>query len=189
MTANNDRAGALAALSLLVLGLAVMLGLAAAPYLRLAAVGEETAERRHLLAALEAQSARQARAGGNADPGAVMIEGGTRGIAGAALQRLVNDRINAAGGQPSSFQLLQPQESGGMTRLALGFALRIDIAGLRDLLHAIETGRPLLFVDDIAIRMPENAATASRGDVSGALEVTMQVSGFLLKDGAGSHGR
>ena len=59
MTANNDRAGALLALSLLVLALAAMLGLAAAPWLRLASLGEETAESRQLLAALEAQMARQ----------------------------------------------------------------------------------------------------------------------------------
>jgi general secretion pathway protein M len=182
MTANNDRNGALMALALLVLALAAMLGLAAAPYLRLGALAEETAANRQLLTSLEARLARQP-AGGGGDPRALVLQGETAGIAGAALQRLVNDRVGAAGGQASSFQLLPPREFGGTTRLALGFAMRIDMDGLRNVLHIIETGEPLLFVDDIAIRTAENAAGQSEGDVPAPLEVTMQVSGFLPKDG------
>jgi general secretion pathway protein M len=182
MMANNDRPGALPALAILVLGVAGMLGLAAVPHLRLGAVTQETAENRQLLAALQAQIARQS-AGGGGDPGALMLQGETGGIAGAALQRLVNDRVGAAGGQASSFQLLPPRESGGTARLALGFAMRIDIEGLRDVLHAIETGEPLLFVDDIAIRRPENMDGERGGDGPAPLDVTMQVSSFLLKDG------
>jgi hypothetical protein len=182
MTANNDRAGALTALALLVLALAVMLGLATVPYLRLGARAEETAEKRQLLASLEARLARQP-GGGGGDSGVLMLQGETAGIAGAALQRLVNDRVGAAGGQASSFQLLPARESGGTTRLALGFAMRIDMGGLRDVLHAIETGEPLLFVDDVAIRTAENATGQAEGDVPAPLEVTMQVSGFQPKDG------
>ena len=180
MTPNNDRTSALLALSLLVLGLAGMLGLAAAPYLRLTALTQETAENRQLLAALTSRMARQSARSGGADPAVLLLQGETSGIAGAALQRQINDHVSAAGGRASSFQLLPPRESGGTTRLALGFAMRIDIGGLRDVLHAIETGEPLLFVDDIAIRAAENAARESEG---GALDVTMQVSSSLLKDG------
>jgi len=183
MTANNDRSGALLALSLLVLGLAGMLGLAAAPWLRLTALTEETVENRQLLVALEVRMARQAARGGGADPAALMLQGETPGIAGAALQKKINDHVSAAGGRTSSFQLLPHSESGGTTRLALGFSMRIDIEALRDVLHAVETGEPLLFVDDIAIRMPESAARESGGDGRGPLDVTMQVSSFLLKEG------
>jgi hypothetical protein len=81
-------------------------------------------------------------------------------------------------------QLLPPRAAGGTTQLALGIAMRIDIDGLRDVLHAIETSQPLLFVDDIAIRTPDNAARENAADSLVPLEVTMQVSSFLLKDGA-----
>ena len=182
---NNDRAGGVMALAVLVLVLGGMAGLAGAPYLRLAALNEEVAESRQLLAALQAQMARQFASGGGADPAALMLQGETAGIAGATLQRLVNEHVSAAGGQASSFQLLPPREAGSATRLALGFAMRIDIRGLRDVLHAIETGEPLLFVDDIAIRMPENAAESGGGDAGPLLDVTMQVSSFLPK--AGGH--
>ena len=199
MTPNNDRvrgssvrietqrgssspsgrgSSALVALSLLVLGLAGMLGLATAPYLRLTALAQETAENQQLLAALTAQMARLSASGGGADPAALLLQGETPGIAGAALQRQINHHVSAAGGRASSFLLLPPRESGGTTQLALSFAMRIDIGGLRDVLHVIETGEPLLFVDDIAIRAPENAAREG-----GALDVTMQVSSLLLKDG------
>ena len=183
MTANNSRAGMLLALSLLILALAGMVGLAAAPYLRLASLSEETAESRQLLAVLEARMARQSASGGAPGPNALMLQGETAGIAGAALQRQVNDQVNAAGGQASTIQLLPAREANGTTRLALGLAMRIDIDGLRDVLHAIETGQPLLFIDDIAIRMRENAAGESEGDVRDPLDVAVQVSGFVLKDG------
>jgi general secretion pathway protein M len=181
--ANNDRAGALLALALLALALVGMAGLAVAPYLRLAVLGEEVAESRQLLAGLQARMARQSASGGGADPAALMLQGETAGIAGAVLQRLVSEHVSAAGGQASSFQLLPPREAGGTTRLALGFAMRIDIGGLRDVLHAIETGEPLLFVDDIAIRTAGNAAGEGEGDAAGPLEVAMQVSSFLPKAG------
>jgi hypothetical protein len=184
MPANNDRTGgALLALSLLMLALAGMLGLAAAPYFRLGALTQETAENRQLLAMLDAQMARQSARGGDTDPAALMLQGETAGIAGAALQRLVNDHISAAGGQVSTLQLLPPRPSGGTTQLALGVAMRIDIDGLRNVLHAIETGEPLLFVDDIAIRTPDNAAGENAGDALALMEVTMQVSSLQLKDG------
>jgi general secretion pathway protein M len=177
----HERGECVGALAPLVLGFAGLLGLAAAPYLRIAALAGETAEHRQLLAALETQTARRTVRGGD-DPGALMLQGETAGIAEAALQRLVNEHVEAAGGQASSFQLLPSRESGGTARLSLGFAMRIDIEGLRDTLHAMETGEPLLFVDDIAIRRPENAAGEGRVDAPGLLDVTMQVSGFLLQD-------
>ena len=86
--ANNDRAGALPALALLVMVLGGMAGLSAAPYLRLAALNEEVAESRQLLAALRAQMARQSGSSNGADPAALMLQGETAGIAGATLQRL-----------------------------------------------------------------------------------------------------
>jgi hypothetical protein len=181
-TMGHERSECVGALALLMLAVAAMLGLAAGPRLWLAAVAEETAENRRLLAVLQAQMARQS-AGDSDDPGALMLHGETAGIAGAALQRLVNDRVGAAGGQGSSFQLLPPREADGTVRLALGFAMRIDIEGLRDVLHAIETGEPLLFVDDIALRRLENAAGEGGGDSSRLLDVTMQVSSFLARDG------
>jgi general secretion pathway protein M len=183
MTSSNDRAGALLALAVLILALGAITGLAAAPWLRLGTVSEETAESQQLLAALEAQMARQGTAGDTADPQELMLQGETPGIAGAELQRQVSDHVAAAGGQASSFQLMPPRAADGATRLALSFAMRIDTNGLRHVLHAIETGQPLLFIDDIAIRMPDSTARESEGDGVVALDVSMQVSGFTLKDG------
>lgn len=189
MTSSNDRAGALLALAVLILTLCAMTGLAAAPWLRLGTASEETAESRQLLAALEVQMARQSDGGGDADPRALLLQGKTAGIAGAALQRQVNDHVTAAGGQASSFQLMPPRDADGATRLALSFAMRIDTDGLRDVLHAIETGHPLLFIDDIAVRMPDTTARESEGDGAVALDVAMQVSGFTLKVEVDGHGR
>ena len=59
--------------------------------------------------------------------------------------------------------------------------LATDPVRSEHLLHAIETGEPLLFVDDIAIRRLEKGM--SEGDGSGPLDVTMQVSSFLPKGG------
>lgn len=178
--ADDNRGGGAPALGLLALVLAGMLGFAAAPFLWLPPLREETAVSRELLAGLEAQLARQSVLGQDvARPANLMLRGETIGIAGAQLQRLINEQVLAAAGRASRFQLLPSQESGGMTRLPLSLSMSVGIDGLRDVLHGLETGLPLMFIDDIAIRVPASATREVEPDFLGPFDVTMQVSGFF----------
>jgi general secretion pathway protein M len=181
--AGDNRGGGLAALALLALALTGMLGAAAAPFLWLGPVNVETAAARELLGGLEARMARQSGAGADAmQPASLILRGETTGIAGAHLQRLINDRVTQAAGHASSFQLLPSQPTGDMTRLSLSLSMSIGIDGLRDVLHGLETGAPLIFIDDLAVRVPASAARQAEPDFIGPFDVTMRVSGFVPAD-------
>ena len=183
---DNDAGGRLLAAGLLILAVALLLGFAAAPYTQIEGLRAQADESRALLSGLEKQIARQSALGGGAGsgPAGLMLSGSTTGIAGARLQKLINDLVSEAGGRASSFQILPAEEAGDMTRLGLSLAMSLDIDGLRDVLHRLETGAPLLFIDDIAIRAPTSALQEGGPDFLGPLDVTMTVSGFVLKDEA-----
>ncbi|WP_125461646.1 MULTISPECIES: type II secretion system protein GspM [Rhodomicrobium] len=176
----------LLALGLLGLSLALLVGFAAFPFLEQPQRSRELEESRALLAALEAQVARRSTTPGAslADPARLLLSGETTGIAGAGLQKMLNDVVADANGTASSYQLLPPEEAGGLERRSLSLLVSIDIAGLRTLLHRIETGLPLLFVDDVTMRVPHAASGEARTDAGGPIEVTLQVSGFAPKSGA-----
>jgi general secretion pathway protein M len=174
--------GRVAPVALLLLFLALLLGFAATPFLELSRLNDESSESRALLSSLERQIARQRRdpSSAAAQPASLLLAGKTAGIAAANLQKLVNDLVVQTGGKALSFQLLPPQEFGELTRLVLSLSIRVDNGGLRDIVHGAETGTPLIFIDDIAIRAPQGRL---QDDGPTPLDVSMQVSGFVLKDG------
>lgn len=172
----------LLALGLLTLAAMLLAGFAAFPFLRQAQRSQELEESHVLLAGLEAQIARRALAPGAAasDPARLMLGGETTGMAGAGLQKLINDVVTHSDGRASSYQLLPAEEQGALSRLSLNLRVSIHVDGLRGMLHRIESGLPLLIIDDIAIRVPR-APADMRPDASAPLDVTLQVSGFAPK--------
>lgn len=183
MSPRNDL-GASSALALLALILVGMFGLATAPFFWLAPINQEVGGSRELLASLEARLAKQSATGARGiESASLMLQGETADIAGARLQKLINDRVTEAGGRASAFKLLPPQQTGEMTRLILDLSMSIDIDGLRDLLHKIETDAPLIFIDDIAIRTPTSATQDAEPYFLGPFDVSLQVSGFFRADG------
>lgn len=114
----------------------------------------------------------------------LLVEGSTAGIAGANLQKLISDVVAGHGGVASSLQILPVSEEGGLERVALRLSISVDIDGLRDIMHGIETGRPLLFIDDLIVRAGEQKESNADPHFLGPLDVEIQVSGFRLKDKA-----
>ncbi len=88
------------------------------------------------------------------------------------------------GGAASSFQILPPKEDGNLMRIPMSLSISVGIDGLRDIIHGLETGTPLIFIDDITIRAEQDDFRAPDPHYLGPLDVTLQVSGFALKNGA-----
>ncbi|MDP1906735.1 MAG: type II secretion system protein GspM, partial [Hyphomicrobium sp.] len=116
--------------------------------------------------------------------GTLLLDGDTAGIAGANLQKLISDIVLEHGGAASSLQLLAMSEDGSLVRIGLRLSINVGIDGLRDIVHGIETGNPLLFIDDLSVRAVEDRAGGTDPHYLGPLDVTLQVSGFRLKDKA-----
>jgi general secretion pathway protein M len=118
----------------------------------------------------------------------------TPALAGAELQRQVQDIVTAAGGRLISTQILPgpPEESPPRVRV------RTQIQGstetLLDVLYNLEQARPFLFVDQVSVRSsarPQQPAADPRGrairrppvNPAGELTVRLDIFGFTLGGG------
>jgi len=57
---------------------------------------------------------------------------------------------------------LQPKSRDGLEYLGLGLQIRAEMKSILEVLHAIETGTPLLFVERADLRLDERGAAAGR---------------------------
>jgi general secretion pathway protein M len=161
-----------ALLFVLVLALAALA--AVVPFLRSAALSEEIVAMRDLVAQRErlrfAASGRPTQDGRDA-----LLNGESSGILGADLQRRITDLARHNGMALRSTQVLPARRDADLTVVGLEASLHGEIAGLRNLLYAIETGAPVLLVDALSVK---TAATPEAGMRPVALEITLKVRGY-----------
>jgi general secretion pathway protein M len=179
------------ALALLAVVLIALGALAAAPFFRIGTLEVAVAEKQRVLPELRAQIARESELKKeHADLAALgqdkslLLEGDKIGVAGANLQSLVNGLVIANGGTASSIQNLPPKEDGNLMRISVSLSINVGIDGLRDIVHGLETGTPLIFIDDIVVRAIHDDFRPPEPHYLGPLDVTLQVSGFAVQNGA-----
>ncbi|SFV29579.1 type II secretion system protein GspM [Hyphomicrobium facile] len=190
MTARSEISANVVSLSVLAAALALMVLFAAAPFVRLSTIDAAISEHQVELSNLQRQLATEgevrkenselAMLGQDTD---LLLKGETTGIAGANLQKLLNNLVVAHGGAASSFQILPPQEDGNLVRIPMGLSISVGVDGLRDILYDLETGTPLIFLDEIAIRSRQGDFQAPDPNYIGPYDVTLQLSGFAKKNG------
>ena len=165
--------GRAAALGLVVLALGLAALMAIVPFVRMAAVGAEAAAARELLAQQRrlalAAAGRPAQAGREA-----LIPGESSGIAGAELQRLVSELARQNGLSLRSLQVAPAKREADLTVLAVEVSLHGGMEGLRALLHSLETGAPMLFIDALSVK----AAAEKVAGRAALLDVSLKVRGY-----------
>ena len=115
--------------------------------------------------------------GALSDAAAVYLPGETAAITGAALQRLVVDTIEAAGGRLTESEVSPPsaaEEEPG--RIDLRVSFDTEIVGLQRILHALESRLPILFVRALNVRSAETGEVGP--EVSPPLRVVLSVGGY-----------
>ncbi len=191
MSTMSRPAAALLPVALLFLALAAMATIAGAPFLFLGELDKMVAQNQGALAKLRSEITREGDLlKENVDlvalgqDASLLLEGDKTGIAGANLQRLLSELIAEHGGTASSFQVLPPKEDGNLMRIPMSLSISVGIDGLRDILHGLETGTPLIFIDDIVVRSAQESFGAPDPHYLGPLEVSLQVSAFASHNGA-----
>ncbi|MEX2648639.1 MAG: type II secretion system protein GspM [Alphaproteobacteria bacterium] len=81
-----------------------------------------------------------------------LLGGATDDLAAADLLALVKDTMERNGGSVGSVLPLTPVEDGTLQRIAVRVEFTADIGALRAMLHALESGRPVLVVDRLEVR-------------------------------------
>ncbi len=182
--------GAYLSLAVLLVVLLTLGGVAAAPLVQVAMLENSIAEKQALLPQLRAKVAHEDKLRKeHADLAALgqdkslLLEGDKTGVAGANLQSLVNSLVTANGGTASSIQILPPKEDGNLMQISVSISINVGIDGLRDIVHSLETGMPLIFIDDITVRAIHDDFRPPEPHYIGPLDVTLQVSGFAAPSG------
>lgn len=170
--------------------LLVMGGVAAAPLLQASRVTDKTEANRKLLRQLIARTTTEASLRrdnedlvASGQSASLLLEGETTGIAGANLQKLLNDIVLENRGEATSFQILRATEDSELVHIGLNLVINTNIDGLRAIVHTIETGTPLIFIENMEIKGAQSEFVAPEPEFIGPIEVTLQVGAFAVKKG------
>jgi general secretion pathway protein M len=86
------------------------------------------------------------------DTAAYYMSGATDALAAAALQARVTTLVEGSGASLLSIQTLTSTEDKGLRRVAIRLQMTAEIGPLVRVLHGLETGTPLLFVDNLELQ-------------------------------------
>jgi general secretion pathway protein M len=131
--------------------------------------------------ALEARLA-ELRATEAADPG--FLPEPDRELATAALVNRLEAEVRRAAPNPLACEIVSRTpmavpDAGPFVRVTVQVRLRCDPATLAQVLHALEGGRPALFVDHLALSSLAGFFVAGQGVADGRIDVNFDLYGFL----------
>ncbi|WP_051302553.1 type II secretion system protein GspM [Sedimenticola selenatireducens] len=104
------------------------------------------------------------------------LRGSTPALTGAELQQKIKTMVEATGGQLLSTQLVLPSgEEARVPKVSVKVRMIGDTADLLKTLYAIESSRPILFVEDVAVR----SARKRPSELSEMLNINLTVVGYM----------
>lgn len=177
-------------LILLFAALLVMIIAVFAPHLVAHSISQEVKANQEILAKLEKLSGKagtlerensELRSGNSRLN--LLLSGETTGIVSAELQQLILNRLSSHNGRPTTIQVQSPVSEEGLSRISMSLVFQIDLKGLGNLLLDLESGTPLLFVTHLTLRPADDER--ERTAPTELLDVTMNVAGYFLAEGAG----
>ena len=149
------------------LALALLLGLAAGAWFavlqplldwraraeeRLAEAAATLARHRAVAGQAEAIAREAAALRDVAERESLFLPGASEGQAAAALQDVIKAAVAAADARADSIQALEASPQGALTRIGMRVRLSVDTASLQRLLHALESGRPVVLLEGVYVR-------------------------------------
>lgn len=120
-----------------------------------------------------------------ADSAGLFLPSSAPGSAGAMLQSRLITLTAQADGRVASARVATPTDQDQLKRISVEISAEIKINGLRNLLHAVETAKPLMVVDRLGVRRIEpatNGISTSREQQDPSLKVVLRVSSYLNAD-------
>lgn len=158
----------------------------------LATSADQLSRYRRLLQTLPALRAELEQVNANEEFKAFYFDAPTPALAGAELQRRLQDIVQGANGRLISTQLLPSTPGEEPPRVRIRTQLQGSTETLLDILFAIEQARPFLFVDQLSVRstaqparplprMIPGSRPAAQNPQEGLLTVRLDVFGYALR--------
>ena len=123
---------------------------------------DQTARYHRLLQTLPGLQAELEQVRSNEDVKAFYFDAKTPALAGAQLQREVQEMVKTSGGRLVSTQILPPPQEELPPRVRVRAQIQGKTDALLDLLYQIEQARPFLFVDQISVRSTSRRTSGAR---------------------------
>jgi general secretion pathway protein M len=118
------------------------------------------------------------------NPGAAYyVAGETPALASARMQQYLKQIVERNGGELISTQILPKKESQGVDSTSLKVHLTADLNASWQILYALESGRPMMFLDSLVISArPERRRSLEEAPAI-SLDINFHMTGYL-KEGA-----
>ncbi len=101
-------------------------------------------------------------------------------LAAARLQQNVKSLVEGAGGSVVSSQPTDAPDTGPFARVQLSVRLLVSIAALQQVMHAIESQRPMVIIEEVLVLSRSRRNTRRRVN-NDTLDVRMSVVGFVAR--------
>jgi type II secretion system (T2SS) protein M len=99
-----------------------------------------------------------------------------------AQETQLRSLITAHNAELTSARTLPPKSRDGLEYLGLGLQIRAEMKNIQAVLHAIETGTPLLFVERADLRLDERGTSAARTrDAESIAPMTLEIAVYGAK--------
>jgi len=100
----------------------------------------------------------------------------------ADLQTRLRSLITARNAELSSARALAPKSRDGLEYLGLALQIRAEMKNIQEVLHAIETGTPLLFVERADLRLDERGTAVGRArNMESVAPMTLEIAVYGAK--------
>lgn len=110
----------------------------------------------------------------------------TTALAAATLQERLRELVARARGVLTSTRVMPEREAGPYTLVSVEARLRLDVAGLQQVVYGLESGERLLLIDQLSVRSLRRGTRRAQPGHN-TLDVQLQVVGFRrVKNATGS---
>lgn len=113
-----------------------------------------------------------------------LLEEATPSLAAANIQEQLARLVDRHGGEVRSMQVGRVQDENGFQRVSVNVSMAASTEALAELFADLESRRPLLFIDNVVIRLARaRTRTGADQQTSGQLEVDFDVSAYMQGTG------
>ena len=107
-----------------------------------------------------------------------LLRGANETLMAAAIQNRIKALVDAAHGELKSMQILPPQADGRLRRITVRGQIAMTVETAQRVFHDLESGEPLLFLDNIGIRSREETRRRRERTEDSMLDIHLDVYGY-----------
>ncbi len=109
----------------------------------------------------------------------LLVDAPSDRVATANLQQLLKSIVASTGGSLTSARVLEPESIEGFRKVGLEVRASLGTRGLRDTLHRLESGSPMLLVESLVVVSRRASRRRAKRLAGQALDVRFRLVGFM----------